>query len=168
MNKRQSSGFGVLWSRNVASPQESLPPRYRIISIFSPWHLFPPKLPASLPLACTPLFLLPSPAILWCINGSPSRASSLSSGLNSQERTLMDQQVPLPNNQCGKKRGQSSLRVDLERPREFPGGTCRTCLLLGRPASSFSNSLFLPGYRHDLGYAEFFFLSVAHSRQAQS
>lgn len=98
---KQSSRFRVLWSRDVTSPQESL--RWFWIQNHQDiWLLaffFCLQLAASLPLCLLSYyFCYPVQPSSWWINGSPNRPWSLSSSLNPQERTLMDQQVPIPNN----------------------------------------------------------------------
>lgn len=89
------------------------------------------QLAASLPLCLLSYyFCYPVQPSSWWINGSPNRPWSLSSSLNPQERTLMDQQVPVPNNRVVRRwarlpwgciwRGWGVLRR-----------ICRVCLLLG-------------------------------------
>lgn len=108
---------------------------FRIIRIFDPWHFFCLQLPASLPLGLPSYyFCYPVQPSSWWINGSPNRPWSLSSSLNPQERTLMDQQVPVPNN-CVMRRWACLPWGHIWRGGESSEGSCRAHLLLGLPSS---------------------------------
>lgn len=157
-DERQSSRFRVLWSRDVTSSQESL--RWFWIQNHQDiWPLaffFCLQLAASLPL-CLPsyCFCYPVQPSSWWINGFPNRPWSLSSSLNPQERTLMDQQVSVPNNRVMRRwarlpwghiwSGQGVLRRILQSTSS--AGAAQLSF-------SFRNSLLLPGSTHGLDYME--------------
>lgn len=114
------------------------------------------QLAASLPLCLLSYyFCYPVQPSSWWSNGSPNRPWSLSSSLNTQERTLMDQQVPVPNNRV------------VRRWARLPWGCIwRAWGVLRRIwqsmssagaaqfSVSFKNSLLLPGSMHGLDYVE--------------